>query len=136
MDPLPLSINQYQLKLMQDCASQAIAQLQEHQAGFASGDNEKKEQNLLTYGTDDYEEAHTLVQTMDEQLKSHLEKWDRATDESKIVSLPLNSYQIKLLRTCIEHQSHNLSSSKNDAQQQLENLIAQLPESSPHEDSD
>ena len=157
VDPLPLSVNQYQLKLMQNCAGQAIAQLQdERQAGqFASGDDKKREQNVLTYGTSNYEEAYTLIQAIEDQLKSHLEAWNSAPNDSKPVPLSLNSYQTKLLRTCIDHQMNNFNSSKNeelqtstDKQQQygtthpaevaqmFENLIEQLPESSPHEDSD
>jgi type II secretory pathway pseudopilin PulG len=156
VDPLPLSVNQNQLKLMQNCVSQAIAQLQdERQAGqFASGDDKKREQNVLTYGTSNYEEAYTLIQAIEDQLKSHIEAWNSDPSDSKPVPLALNSYQIELLRTYIERQMHNFDSSKNDELQtstdkqqygttdpaevakMFENLIKQLPESSPHEDSD
>ncbi len=156
MDPLPLYVNQYQLKLMQNCIDQAIAQLQDaRQAGqFASGDD-KREQNVSTYGTSNYEEAYALIQAIKDQLKSHLEAWNSDPNDPKPVPLALNSYQAPLLRTYIVHQMNSFNSSKNDElqtssdkQQQygtthpdeiahmFENLIEQLPEFSPQEDSD
>ena len=154
VDPLPLYVNQYQLQLMRNCIEQAIAQLKdEHQAGqFASGDDEK--QNLSTYGTSNYEEAYTLVQAIEDQLKSHLEAWNTDPNDPKPVPLSLNSYQAPLLRTYIVHQMNKFNSSKNDELQtssdkqqygttqpdevahMFENLIDQLPEFSPQEDSD
>lgn|GEM_PF-1474603 len=145
MDPLPLFVNKHQLELMQNCTEQAIAQLQnQHQAGqFASENEEKQEQNLLTYGTNNYEEAYNLIQGIDKQLKSHIAAWNSEPNGSKPVPLDLNSYQTKLLHTWIEHRLNNVSSSKNEEpqtstgdKQLLENLLEQLPESSPQEDSD
>lgn len=125
MDPLPLSINQHQLKLMQDCTVQAITALQDkHQSEFS---DDKREQNLLTYGTDQYEEAHALLQAVDDQLTSSLETWNNAPDDSKPVPLDLNSYQIKLLRACLEQKAE---------QPLVEDILEQLPESSPQEDAD
>ncbi|MBV8887066.1 MAG: hypothetical protein JO235_24150, partial [Chroococcidiopsidaceae cyanobacterium CP_BM_RX_35] len=116
----------------------------QRQAGqFASEDDEKQEQNLLTYGTNNYEEAYTLIQEIDEQLKSHIAAWNGEPNGSKPIPLSLNSYQTKLLRAGIEHRLANFNSAKNDEpqtstedKQLLENLIEQLPESSPQEDSE
>lgn len=133
MDALPLVIDQRQLQLMQNSIDQAISQLQnEHQSGqFSSQD--KQEQNLLRYGTNDYEAAHSLVQTVEDQIKSNLENWNGDSNRSTPVSLNLNSYQIQLLRDSVRRQS---KSSSQETIQLAEDLLKQLPESSPQEDAD
>jgi vacuolar-type H+-ATPase subunit I/STV1 len=136
MDPLPLSLNQQQLQLMHDTVSHAIANLQaaNQTDQFASGDEKQKEHNLLTYGTNDYNEATALIQEIDDQLKSQLKEWNGGSEEAKPVAIALNSYQVKVLRTSIEQELEN--SNHSDAQHLLSDIIEQLPESSPNEQSD
>jgi hypothetical protein len=136
MDPLPLALNQQQLQLMQDTVSHAIANLQTaNQANqFASGDEKQKDHNLLTYGTDDYNEASALIQKIDDQLKSQLKEWNGGAEETKPVAIALNSYQVQVLRSSIEQEME--SSKHPDAKHLLNGIIEQLPESSPNEQSD
>lgn len=137
MDALPLLVNRYQLELMHNDMDQAIAMLQEkRQTGqFDSDDEQQTEQNLLHYGTTDYEEAHALVQAIDEQIQSQLESWERSPDDSKAVPLSLNSYQVEILRSSVEQGMHRLNGQE-DKRQWYESILNQLPEHSPQEDAD
>lgn len=132
MDPLPLSINQHQLQLLHKQMNQTIEQLQSaHEAGeFSNGNGPNHEQNLETYGTDNYEEAHALVKAIDDALESHLQSWNESPETAKPVAIALNSYQIKVLRNSIERGMHG------EAGKALEDVIEQLPEESPQEDAD
>lgn len=135
MDALPLSINQHQVKLMHHSISDTIADLQDqNQANqFASGDEQKKEQNLLNYGADNYQDVHALVQEIDDQLKSHLEAWQGAAEDSQPTALSLNAYQVRVLRNSIEHGMNH----RNDQEKHLlADILEQLPEFSPQEQSD
>jgi hypothetical protein len=136
MDALPLRLNQHQIKLMHDKVNQVIADLQtKNQANqFASGDDQKKEENILTYGTDNYEEAYALVEAINDQLESHLNKLNDASEVPQPVAISLNSYQLRILRTSLEKDLDNLDDKQ--AKHLMENIIEQLPEFSPHEQSD
>lgn len=136
MDAFPLAVNQQQLKLMQDSLSQEIAALQDKDQAnqFASGDGQKKEQNVLTYGTDDYQEVHALAQDIEDQLKSHLDSWQGAPADTQPVSIALNSYQLRVLRDGIEHELGRVDDP--DAKHQLESVLEQLPELNLQEQSD
>lgn len=136
MDALPLRLNHHQIKLMHDKVNQVIADLQtknqDHQ--FASGADKKKEENILTYGTDNYEEAYAIVEVINDQLESHLNKWNDDADVSQPVAISLNSYQLRILRTSLEKDLDHLDDKQ--AKHLIENIIEQLPEFSPHEQSD
>ncbi|MBR8840235.1 MAG: hypothetical protein DSM106950_41165 [Stigonema ocellatum SAG 48.90 = DSM 106950] len=136
MDALPLSFNQHQLKLMHEKVNQAIADLQsKNQAKqFASGDDKKKEQNILNYGTDNYQEAYDLVQAINDQLESHLKAWNDDPEVPQPVEISLNSYQLRVLRTSIEQEIDNPRDQQ--AKHLLENIIEQLPEFSANEQSE
>lgn len=135
MDALPLVVNQHQLKLMQEAVKQVDDTLNnQHQAGkFDSSENQ--EQILSTYGTNEYKEAHTLVQDIDQQLNSLLKDWHDAPEADKPVSIALNSYQVELLRTGLNQSNHS-STEQPDTQKLLADLLEQLPESVPQEQSD
>lgn len=131
MDALPLSINREQLELIY----QSIANLQEpHQAQFSSDDSSKREQNLLTYGTDDYSEAQTRIKGIYEQLKSQLDSWDSPPDEAKPVPIDLDPYQLKILQMGIEDQMNTLN--EQGKKELLSDVMKQLPEFSLQEDAD
>lgn len=136
MDALPLSINRDQLELIYQSIEQQMTHLQEpHQAQqFSSDDSSKREQNLLTYGTDDYSEAQARIQAISEQLKSHLESWDSSPNEAKPVPLNLDSYQLKVLQMGIEHQMNTLNDQTK--KKLLSDVMKQLPEFSLQEDAD
>ena len=143
MDTLPISVNQKQLNLMYDAIEQMIKELQKKQDGgqFTSGDEVQKEHNILTYGTDQYDEAFTRAQDIEDQLKSHLESWNNKSDDSIAISLGLDSYQLKMLRSSLEEMFHNsqrkqTAQSVEQEQQLLEDIIEQLPEQSLQEDAD
>lgn len=160
MDPLTLVVTQEQLKLMRDCAGQAIAELQEGQQSgqFAAEQGDQREQNVLAYGTNNYEEARHLIQGIEDQLRDRLEQWDATSDTAKPIPLSLNSYQIRVLRGAVEHQMDELNqqhlneqklpASEDDQQHApqtatldqtvhlFEDIIGQLPEYSPQEDTD
>lgn len=136
MDALPLSLNREQLELMYQSIEQKMTHLQEpHQAQqFSSDDSAKREQNLLTYGTDDYTEAKERIQAIKEQMKSQLDSWESSPDDAKPVPLDLDPYQLKVLQMGIEHQMNSL----NDQGQKelLSDVMKQLPEFSMQEDAD
>jgi hypothetical protein len=133
MDALPIVVNREQLNLLQDSINTAISELKDkEQAGqFTSADQSQQQQNRSTYGTDQYEKAFQPLEKIQTQLKSESERWNG--DTTKPVSLPLNSYQIELLRRSLKQQSENANQ---ETKQSLEDLLEQLPESSPQEDAD
>jgi hypothetical protein len=129
MDALPLSLNKEQLELLKQSIEQSIVKLEKSdQAQFSS------EENLLTYGTDDYAEAQKRIQAIREQLTSQLESWDSPSHDALPVPLDLDSYQLKVLQKGIEHQMNTL----NDQSQKdlLSDVMKQLPEFSLQEDAD
>ncbi|GFE70912.1 hypothetical protein [Chroococcus sp. FPU101] len=129
MDALPLSLNKEQLELLQQSIEQSIVKLEKtDQAQFSS------EENLLTYGTNDYTEAQKRIQAIREQLGSQLKSWDSPSDDPKPVPLDLDPYQLKVLQKGIEHQMTNLNDpSEKDL---LSDVMNQLPEFSMQEDAD
>lgn len=134
MDALPLVLNRTQINLMQEKIHQAIDELnQQRQAGnFSSDHAEQNERNLLTYGTQEYEEAYQRLENIEHQLRSQLEGWNNAPDATKPVAIDLDSYQIKLLRNSLQQ---GLKSA-NGSSQAIEAILEQLPEASPQEDAD
>jgi hypothetical protein len=132
MDALPLSLNRDQLTLICESVEQMMTHLQAQQ--FSSDDRSQKEQNLLTYGTDEYPEAQARTQAIEEQLKQQLESWDSPPDDSKPVPLALDPYQLKILQMGIEHQIDTLDDrAKQDL---LCDVMRQLPEYNLQEDAD
>lgn len=129
MDALPLSLNKEQLELLQQSIEQSLVKLEKtDQAQFSS------EENLLTYGTDDYIEAQKRIQAIKEQLESQLKSWDSSSDDPKPVPLDLDPYQLKVLQKGIEHQMNSLNEpSEKDL---LSDVINQLPEFSMQENAD
>lgn len=135
MDPLPLVVNREQLELIHQSISMMGVNLKDkHQARQFSSDDSSKEQNLLTYGTDEYQEAIARTQTIENQLKTQLESWDSPADDSKPVPLSLDSYQLKILRLGIENQMKALSDASK--KELLSDVINQLPEESLQEGAD
>lgn len=133
MDALPLSINKEQLELLYQSIEQSMNQLQEPNQGFSAKDRSQQEENLLTYGTDDFTEAQERINAIKEQVKSQLDAWDRSPDEVKPVPLDLDPYQLKVLHKGIQQQMNTLDAPKKEL---LSDVITQLPESSMQEDSD
>lgn len=142
MDALPISVNQKQLSLMHDAVEQMIKDLQTKQNGgqFSSSDETQKEHNILTYGTNEYDEVFARAQNIENQLKSHLESWNGRSDDPAAISLELDSYQLKMLRSSLKqmfHGSNNEQQTQSGGEKQLfEDVIEQLPEHSPQEDAD
>ncbi|MBF2048607.1 MAG: hypothetical protein IGS54_14820 [Elainella sp. C42_A2020_010] len=141
MDALPLVVNQQQLKLMQQAANQAIADLEnQKQAGAFDSNGSQQEENLLTYGTDDYESARQLVQTIEQELQSKVQAWEETPETNQPVEISFNSYQIGLVRANLKRvmQSHEDAQPSADQSetQLLQDLLEQLPEDSPQEDAD
>lgn len=136
MDALPLLLNQHQLNLMQKFVTDALSDLQHQQeTGQFEGNEQQKEHNLLTYGTNDYQEAHDRIQSIGQELQSQLKSWDSAPDEAKAVQIPLDSYQLKVIRMQLEHDLKDGNGS-NEHQALLDDLIEQLPEFSAQEHAD
>lgn len=131
MDALPLSLNRTQLELLQESIERKIATLKEQ---FSSNDRSSKEENLLTYGTDDYSEAQERTRAIEEQLKSQLKSWQNSPDDPKPVPLSLDPYQLKVLHMGIEERMNILNDGKD--KELLADVIAQLPEFSLQEDAD
>jgi hypothetical protein len=137
MDALPLVINQHQLQLMRNAASEAIAHLEtQKQAGEFDANGGRREKNLLMYGTQDYEEARQLVQSIDQQLKSKLQTWEGAPETTKPIEIALNSYQIGVLRTSLEQEMKDIENRESQENKLFQDLLEQLPEASPQEDAD
>lgn len=132
MDALPLVLNRHQLELMHQQIDHAIATLHNQQRTFGSNDDPQKDQNLEVYGTDSYQEAQTLTQAIADELQSHLEGWSEASETAKPVALALDSYQLKLLRTSLEPEQNQT----NGDGQAIKDILEQLPEESPQEDTD
>lgn len=132
MDALPLVINRHQLELMHEDMGQAIAQLQDQAEQFASAD----EQNLSTYGTKDYSEAHTLVKGIDDEIQGCLVSWEDAPDQPKPVNISLNTYQIGILRHSLHQGMSQRTTGNGSAKALYDDILGQLPEDSPQEDAD
>ncbi len=136
MDALPIMINRYQLDLMQQEIKQAIAKLQaQEQAGkFAADSDRQREEILLTYGTNNYEEAYSLITEINDHFNSHLQTWQDEPETAKAIAVSLNTYQLGVLRNSLEHR---LSQANAEPERQLvEDIIEQLPEHSPQENAD
>ena len=144
MDPLPISVNRNQLSLMHHAVGRVIANLEEmHKAGqLSSSDDTQKEKNIQNYGTDQYDEVLTKAKAIEDQLKSQIDAWNNDAEKSHPVSLALDSYQLKMLRSGIEQECNHSQNgeqrqSQSPSQEQLLNdIIEQLPEHSPQEDAD
>jgi gas vesicle protein len=136
MDALPLVINQHQLKLMQNAASEAIAHLETKKQAREFDSNSDQENNLLMYGTQNYDEARELVQSINQQLKSTLQAWEDAPETAKPVEISLNSYQIGILRARLEQEIKDLENKESQENKLFQDLLEQLPEASPQEDAD
>ncbi|PSF36016.1 hypothetical protein C7H19_14830 [Aphanothece hegewaldii CCALA 016] len=136
MDALPLSINKKQLELIDQSIEQSIVKLQKSAQAqqFSSDDSDTKEQNLLTYGTDDYSEAQERIQAIRTQLKSQLESWDSSPDDAKPVPIDLDPYQLKILQMGIKAQINTLN--EQNKKELLSDVMKQLPEFSLQEDAD
>lgn len=102
MDALPLLLNQ--LDLMQKLVSDALTNIQhQHESGQFDGNEQQKEHNLLTYSTNEYQEAHDRIQSIAQELQSQLKSWSSAPDDAKPVQISLDSYQLNVLRMQLEH---------------------------------
>jgi hypothetical protein len=132
MDALPLSVNREQLELIHQSIKQAIANLQEQQ--FSANDSAQQEQNLVTYGTNEYPEVQARTQAIEEEVKSQLESWDSPPDVSKPVPISLDSYQLNILQMGIEKQMETLND--RSKKELLSDVMKQLPEFSLQEDAD
>jgi len=136
MDALPISVNRHQLDLMHNAIERTIKDLENKQKTkqFTSNDETQTEKNLLTYGTDQYDEAFSRVATIEKQLESCLNSWQDNPENTAPVSLKLDSYQLKILRSSLE-QEFNQHQDLQD-RQRFEDIMEQLPEYSPQEDAD
>lgn len=133
MDPLPLTINRSQLDLMLNSINQAIQELKNKQAaGDFDPDSGQQEQNLLTYGASEFPKAQGRLQEVEVQLQTKLNGWNGDADSPQSVPLSLDSYQLQIIRSQLEHQRHDDS----DNTQLVDEIINQLPENSPNENSD
>jgi multidrug resistance efflux pump len=133
MDALPLVLNRTQLDILKDQISQAIANLeQKKQNGQFSKNDEQREQNLLMYGSDEYEKAHARIQAIADQINTQLKNWNGSGD-TKSIELALDSYQLRVLRTYLEC---NMNQFEQETKQLSENIMSQLPEESPQENAD
>ena len=132
MDPLPLTINRSQLDLMYDSINQAIEELQNrYTAGDFSPDSGQQEQNLSIYGASEFPKAKGRLQEVEVQLQTKLNGWDGDPDSAQSVPIALDSYQAQILRSQLEHQRNG-----GDSAQLVDEIINQLPENSPNENSD
>ncbi|MBM0740855.1 hypothetical protein JOY44_04355 [Phormidium sp. CLA17] len=133
MDPLPLTINRSQLDLMHNSINQAIEELKNRNAaGDFSPDSGQQEQNLLTYGASDFPKAQGRLQEVEVQLQTKLNGWSGDPNLTQSVPIALDSYQVQLMRSQLEH--HRQGS--DDNAQLVDEIINQLPENSPNENSD
>jgi hypothetical protein len=133
MDPLPLTVNRSQLDLMHNGINQAIEELKNrHIAGDFSPDSGQQEQNLLTYGASEFPKAQDRLQEVEVQLQTKLNGWDGDPSSPQSVPLSLDSYQVHLMRSQLQHQRDD----SGDSAHLIDEIIDQLPENSPNEDSD
>lgn len=135
MDALPISVNRHQLDLMHSAIEQSVANLEKEYKTrqFASNDT-RKEENILMYGTNQYDEAFTRTETIENQLRSYLDSWKDDPESVTPVSLTLDSYQLKILRSSLEQEMKQIKNHPD--QQRLKDIMQQLPEYSLQEDSD
>ncbi len=133
MDPLPLTVNRSQIDLMLTSINQAIEELKNRNAaGDFSPDSGQQEQNLLTYGASEFPKAQGRLQKVEVQLQTKLNGWSGDPDSPQSMPIALDSYQLQLMRSQLEHQREGTG-----VQAQLvDEIINQLPENSPNEDSD
>ena len=133
MDPLPLTLNRSQLDLMLSSINQAIEELQNrYTAGDFSPDSGQQEQNLSIYGASEFPKAKGRLQEVEVQLQTKLNEWDGDPNSPQSVPIALDSYQVQLMRSQLEHQRNG----DGDQTQLVDQIIKQLPENSPNEDSD
>jgi len=133
MDPLPLTVNRSQLDLMLNSINQATEELQNKKiAGDFSSDSGQQEQNLAIYGASEFSKAQGRLQEVEAQLQTKLNGWDGDADSPQSVPIALDSYQVQIMRSQLERQRHDDS----DNTQLVDEIINQLPENSPHENSD
>lgn len=133
MDPLPLTVNRSQLDLMLNSINQATEELQNRKtAGDFSLDSGQQEQNLAIYGASEFSKAQGRLQEVEVQLQTKLNGWNGDADSPQSVPLSLDSYQLQIIRSQLEHQRHDHS----DNTQLVDEIINQLPENSPNENSD
>ena len=133
MDPLPLTVNRSQLDLMLSSINQAIEELQNrYTAGDFSPDSGQQEQNLSIYGASEFPKAKGRLQEVEVQLQTKLNEWDGDPNSPQSVPIALDSYQVQLMRSQLKHQRNG----DGDQTQLVDQIIKQLPENSPNEDSD
>lgn len=133
MDPLPLTINRSQLDLMYTSINQAIEELQNrYTIGDFAPDSGQEEQNLLTYGASEFPQAKGRLQEVEVQLQTKLNDWNGDPNSTQSVPIALDSYQVQIMRSQLE-QHRNGSA---DSLQLVDEIINQLPENSPNENSD
>ncbi len=108
MDALPLALNRHQLELLHD--------------SLATDD-----------GNGESERADDRIARLEECLQSELASWDNSSEEDKVVSLPLDTYQLDALRSGIQHKLETIDAGEKE---QLEKVLEQLPEYSPQENAD
>lgn len=133
MDPLPLTINRSQLDLMLASVNQALEELKNRNAaGDFSPDGGQQEQNLLTYGASEFPKAQGRLQEVEVQLQTKLNGWSGDPDAPQSVPIALDSYQLQLMRSQLAHQREGAG----EQAQLVDEIMNQLPENSPNENSD
>ncbi len=133
MDPLPLTVNRSQLDLMLNSINQAIEELQNrYTAGDFSPDSGQQEQNLSIYGASEFPKAKGRLQEVEVQLQTKLNGWSGDSNSPQSVPIALDSYQVQLMRSQLEHHRNGAG----DQAQLVDEIINQLPENSPNENSD
>jgi hypothetical protein len=125
MDALPLVLNKQQLELMHNGLNHLIDSLQSDPSQFGNQD-----EKLTTFGTDDLSEAVERLTAIDNQLQSQISQWDSDPDSQKPVAIDLDSYQVTLLRSSLADHAGNAEKPL------LDDILQQLPEDSPLEDTD
>lgn len=107
MDALPLCLNRYQLELLHESIDRTRS---------------------------DSPEADEHIGRLRERLQSELSAWADYPDKNKVVSLPLDSYQLEGLRSGIVQELEILENERE--KQQLNQVLAQIPEYSLQENAD
>lgn len=133
MDPLPLTVNRSQLDLMLNSINQAIEELQNrYTIGDFAPDSGQQEQNLSIYGASEFPKAKGRLQEVEVQLQTKLNGWSGDSNSPQSVPIALDSYQVQIMRSQLEHHRNGAG----DQTQLVDEIIKQLPENSPNEDSD
>ncbi|MEG3439770.1 hypothetical protein V0288_21765 [Pannus brasiliensis CCIBt3594] len=107
MDALPLCLNRYQLQLL----NESIDRTRSNSPG-----------------------ADSHIACLQESLRSELNSWQDSPDTKKVISLPLDSYQLEGLRSGIFQEMEILENERE--KQQLNQVLDQIPEYSLQENSD